>query len=425
MTPRSRTWSSTSIASLSDPSDRNGPAVRAWKSRSPKLTSRAGSAAARHRTLSPKVSRMMRTPSMTTAAAAPFEHREPDRLLRFEHEGPVEEHVGRHRRQHHRPKQRGDDRAPGREVVGGRPRRRRDEEPVGDVGEKGPAGDLDGHPDRVPGLGLLHDRVVEGRVTAVPGCRRARPRAPCALRRGSRPRALSRRLPRCRSARPRSDSPCGPGSRRGPVPGLARTSSTVRSIVPSPPRLTASSRSSRPASNSPGPASRTSITSRPWRSHHWRAVVASCQASDRCGWTTRRITGMAPSLRSGCRTATLKAVVSAQLAEDGLCRLPLAGTLLIGGQPSSPALPSWPEPSWRALPSWRARPSSPEPLSWRERPSWRRRLLGRCAFLAGAAFFAGAAFLAAAVAADAVLLAGFLHRSRRPSWCARRTAGRP
>src|ERR1035438_789314 len=40
-----------------------------WKSRSPKLISLAGSAAARHSTLSPMASRMMRAPSMTAAAA--------------------------------------------------------------------------------------------------------------------------------------------------------------------------------------------------------------------------------------------------------------------------------------------------------------------------------------------------------------------
>ena len=43
---------------------------------------------------------------------ASFEHREPDRLLGLEHEGPVEEHVRRDRRQHHRPQVRRDDRAP-------------------------------------------------------------------------------------------------------------------------------------------------------------------------------------------------------------------------------------------------------------------------------------------------------------------------
>ncbi len=163
MTPRSRTRSSTSIGlaqrSVRPKRCRNTE----WKSRTPKLIEprRLGGPPAHHAVAHGKANH---TRPVDHRCRRPLVHDGQAHLLgRLEDEGPVEEHVGRDRGEHHGLQARRDDRTAGREVVGGGAGRRRDEYPVGEIGEKRAPGDVDRHVDGVSGLGPLHDGVVEGR----------------------------------------------------------------------------------------------------------------------------------------------------------------------------------------------------------------------------------------------------------------------
>ena len=204
ITPRSRTRSSTSRRTHRDPyrSARWNLARRmAWKSRAPKVTRRAGRSPSRQSTVAPGSRVATVRPSTTSTAGRGPSDLEADAAGRVEHQGSVEEHVGRDRREHDGPQPGRQQRAPGRQVVGGRPGGRGHEQSVGGVGHEGVAVDGGGDADGVPGHGLLDRGLVEGasaRSTTVPsgpvhGHRRgsSAPR-PRRCRRGSRSRASSR-----------------------------------------------------------------------------------------------------------------------------------------------------------------------------------------------------------------------------------------
>ncbi len=176
----------------------------------------------------------------------------------------------------------------------------------------------------------------------------------------------------------------------------------MRSIVPSPPRLTASSRSSRPVNEVGGSPLRTSITSRPCRCHHFVAVVANRHAADCWGCTTRRMAGIPPSLRPRPRLATRKARRDCGPADNG------GGTPATGpygsargtlGLPDSGSLRHRGPLGGGGLPRRRS-------LLGGDRLPDSGRLLGGGIFLAGAAFLAAAVFLAGAAFLAAAFLTG-------------------
>ena len=145
----------------------------------------------------------------------------------------------------------------------------------------------------------------------------------------------------------------------------ASTSSTVRSIVPSPPRLTANS-SVVAVGNGACPARPRGARSPRGRGSPttWLAVLASCHAAGRSGWTTRRMDAMTPSLRPRCQDATRSEGASASALGLGVCCRRL----------------------WRRL--FRGRLLGRR-SSWPERPSAGDGLLGGAAFLAAGAFLRG------------------------------------
>ena len=178
-------------------------------------------------------------------------HLEADRLARLEHERTVEEHVRRTPASATSARSVGrDDRAARRERVRRRARRRRHDEPVGRVGGEGAAVDRDRRGAR---CGPAASSPTTASLSASSSRSRARPT-------GRRPRPRASCAPRCRSRRrgtARAPRGARAGSDLGEVAEVAevhaedrharrpQTRSTVRSIVPSPPRLTARSRPTR------------------------------------------------------------------------------------------------------------------------------------------------------------------------------------
>ena len=168
MTPRSRTRSSVSIvAAASAYCSRS--ASRRNRSSAPKpwgslRTTRTGRAATRQVTVEPGSRRPISWPSMTSAAArsGAISHRDP--LGVGQDQAAVEREVRRHRRDHHGPQRRREDRPAGREVVRRRPGRRGDEHAVGRVGEDVLAVDGGGEADGVAEVDLLEHDLVEGQL---------------------------------------------------------------------------------------------------------------------------------------------------------------------------------------------------------------------------------------------------------------------
>ena len=182
--PRSTTWSSTSTCAPTGRRGRTWPSGSGGSRGGPNVTMRAGRGPAVQVTASPAASSPSSRPSTVSVDRAVVGHDEAQRLVGAEHERPVEQHVGRHRRQQQAPVARRHDRAPRRERVRGRAGRRRDDHAVGRVGREERAVDLDVEADQAPGVQLLEHGLVE-RVPAT-GRRarptRRRPRAPCARR---------------------------------------------------------------------------------------------------------------------------------------------------------------------------------------------------------------------------------------------------
>ena len=143
-------------------SDRPNLALRIWwKRRGPKRTKRTGSGAALKRTLLPWPSVTARWPSMFRSALRCPTTSISIELVRVEHEGSIEQHVGRHRRQQERAMARRHDGPAGRQRVGRGAGRGRHDETVRGVGGERRTVDADQQAHRVAGLALLDHGLVQ------------------------------------------------------------------------------------------------------------------------------------------------------------------------------------------------------------------------------------------------------------------------
>ena len=169
-----------------------------WKSRGRTLTSRSGSGATRHRMRSPEheLAELAAVDGQRHVAA--LAHVEQQLFVFGQHQRPVEQHVRRDRGEHETTQIGRDDRAAGRERVGGGAGRGRHDQPVGRVRRERGAVDRHVEVHEVPRPELFDDRLVE-RVPAV-----ARPRRPRSRRR----RASCAPTPRTRPRSSRGSHSC-------------------------------------------------------------------------------------------------------------------------------------------------------------------------------------------------------------------------
>ncbi len=175
----------------------------AWKSREPNVTRRAGRSPSRQSTVAPGSRVAHGDPVDHQDGRTGSEHLQVDTLGGVEDEWSVEEHVGRDRGEDDGPQPGRQERAAGRQVVGGRAGGRRHQQSVGGVGHERPVVDGGGHADRVARHGLLDRRLVQGVDGGQWRRRRGRARRPPA---SSAPRPRSGRRGSGRAA---SSSPAG------------------------------------------------------------------------------------------------------------------------------------------------------------------------------------------------------------------------